>query len=270
MREWLWRSRRKLFFWGHLVELSVYLRAVHRRTKPPIRFVIFTLGRTGSELLSELLDAHPRITCDGENLSSRVFAPRLLVERSSALARDGAYGFKVKVDHITVKQKIADARGFLRSMHDDGWKFIHLERTDLLRHALSAWRLEQTRRGHQRSAHSTAGGSGARDVNVHVDPQGLIRHMRYLLRKREEEAIALHGLPRLHLTYEQDLAAPQAQQATVDRICDWLGLPRHPVSTSLVKLTPESLRRQIANYDEVMAALVKHDLGGHVPPNDAS
>jgi LPS sulfotransferase NodH len=236
----------------------VYARALFRRSKPDKRFVIFTLGRTGSELLCELLDAHAHIHCDREILHMPVFSPRTLVERSCALSRREAYGFKVKANQLLNKQHIADPGAFLRAMHADGWQILYLERTDRLRHGLSLLRLKETRRGHKRQSSGT--GEIQRDRGVVIDIGGLVRDIEFLNRMHAEETKALTGLPCLRLTYEADLCSPQRQQATVDRICDWLGLPRQAVSTDLAKLAPRNLREQIANLDDVICALQERKL----------
>jgi hypothetical protein len=61
------------------------------------------------------------------------------------------------------------------------------------------------------------------------------------------------GLPCLELNYEQHLMQSSQQQATVDRICDWLALPHAPVASKFVKMMPQDISQFIQNAAEIEA-----------------
>ena len=68
-------------------------------TRP--RFVVHSLGRSGSTLLTDLLAAHPQIECDGEILSHPVLitTPERLVRDRARLFPSKCYGFKMRPRH---------------------------------------------------------------------------------------------------------------------------------------------------------------------------
>ena len=53
------------------------------RSRPPVRFVMFAQGRTGSTLLTSTLDTHPQIACRDEILGLPRAMPRRFVETAA-------------------------------------------------------------------------------------------------------------------------------------------------------------------------------------------
>jgi hypothetical protein len=214
------------------------------------RFLILTTGRTGSELLVSLLNSHPRIICDGEILNLLRDHPDALVIRRSVRARihrASAYGFKL-LAHQAGLQRPADPAGYIRSFPARGFRLVLLERRDWLMQAISAVRAARTQ--HHYRQHDQASFTPMR-----IDPIAVIAAL-YLI----EEGVtflrsAVADLPHLSLCYEDDLAPPERQQTTVDRVCAYLGVDPAPVSTDLVKLAPPEARRQLENFDELASVL---------------
>lgn len=220
------------------------------RLAPERRFVIVSIGRSGSELLVSLLDSHPAIRCESEILFIRRALPTaFLLSRSLAARLTGAhaYGFKL-LTHQAGLQDHHDPAGYLRRLHQRGFRFIVLERHDWLQQAISSMRASATQH-HFREA------DPAVFSTMRVDPMAVLAGL-YLI----EDAIkfvrsALADIPQLTLVYEDDLAEPEAQQRTVDRICAYLGLATAPVQTDLVKHAPASTSAQVENFEELAAAL---------------
>lgn len=77
---------------------------------PKTRFVIFGQGRSGSQLLCDLLDSHSQIRWDKEILSQPTLRPYQLILNRALLSSCNAYGFKVKIDQLAEKQRIRDVR----------------------------------------------------------------------------------------------------------------------------------------------------------------
>jgi LPS sulfotransferase NodH len=217
-----------------------------RWLQPEKRFVIVTPGRTGSELLVDMLNSHPDIVCDPEILDQRRVLPeRFVAGRATraGLAGAQAYGFKLFCGHFGY-QPMRDRDQFLRQLSDDGVRLIFLRRQNRLAQAVSSVVAGQTR-WHWRQA------DGAIFTPMTLDAVEVLV-MLYLFEESEQylESI-LAPLPHMRLVYEDDLIDPPVQQATVDRICAELGLPSAPARSDLVRVTPPRLEDAIANYREV-------------------
>ncbi|MBK8551389.1 MAG: hypothetical protein IPL53_10160 [Ignavibacteria bacterium] len=112
---------------------------------PENKFVMYTRGRTGSTVLTDLINCHPDIYCDVEIFNflysnNKVKYPLLYINSCSkraALYRKKVYGFKVKIGQLMNEHKYADYDKLLTKLHQEGWKYIYLKRVNFLRHQLS-------------------------------------------------------------------------------------------------------------------------------------
>jgi LPS sulfotransferase NodH len=218
---------------------------------PARRFVILTTGRTGSELLVSLLDSHPQIMCDGELLGTRRAYPGQLIESRTALAGlrgVQAYGFKLLRDHL-LAHNIADPAGYLRRLVTRGFQVIVLERRDLLAQAVS-----YVRASGQGRYHFTAADRPAFEPE-RVDPMEVIAFMFSIEHAMGFARSTLAEVPHLTFYYEDDLADSCRQQATVERVCEYIGIPHAPVRSDLVRITPPALADQVLNFEELTRAL---------------
>ena len=102
------------------------------------RFCIFAQGRSGSTLLTTLLDQHPHIKCEGEVLANSVGNAHHFIQGKSIQysSKKLAWGFKVKHHQLTKHQKI-DPQTFLKKLSQEGWKVIYLRRENIVLQALS-------------------------------------------------------------------------------------------------------------------------------------
>src|SRR4051794_23968029 len=126
---------------------------------PDIRFVVVSPMRAGSELLVSLLNSHPRIVCESEILRTRHprLSPERYVDARSVMARVRhrrtlAFGFKLQAADLETMAmptdesgrvdagNTADARAVADELAARGWRFIALERRNLLHQAMSWWR----------------------------------------------------------------------------------------------------------------------------------
>lgn len=213
--------------------------------------MIYTRGRTGSELLIDLLRSNPTLVCEGEILGGRVPAPRLWVRaHATGAARAGAvaYGFKTLYTDLGRVQKV-DPSAFLRHLSDQGYLIVHLVRRNLLRQAVS-W-LQAT----QQQTHYRDSTERSSYKPVRFDPETLIAVMLEAEYIREVERERLQGLPHVTVSYEEDLLDASRHQATADAVFQAVGLSSVPVSTSLVRSSARSLSEALENYEDV-AALV--------------
>ena len=213
------------------------------------RLCILTNGRTGSELLVELLDGHPQMRCESEILREPQRDPlRFVRGRAHSAWRHGAkaYGFKFITGQASSLGWRRDLPGFLRALQADGFVFVRLSRRNLLRQAVSSVRARQVREWHVRTQDERG--------PSYIDPVQLIFTMRNLELLHEYLGTALPGAP-IDLVYESDLSEEDDRERTLATIFAAVGLePAAPRST-LHKQTPTALADAISNLDEVAAAL---------------
>ncbi|HEX3425202.1 MAG TPA: hypothetical protein VHT30_03665 [Acidimicrobiales bacterium] len=217
-----------------------------RWLQPAARFVIVTPGRSGSELLTDLLNSHPSITCDAEILRERMAWPQQFVAgraAKAALAGAEAYGFKVHCGHFGY-QVLRERPGYVAQLAADGTQVILLRRENLLAQAVSSTIANRTRWHWRRRDEAVF-------EPMELDPVEVLM-MAYLFEESDRYLESLlSDVPHLVLSYERDLVDSDAQEATVRRICGCLGLDHQSVSSDHVRFTPRSLRATIGNYDAV-------------------
>jgi LPS sulfotransferase NodH len=217
-----------------------------RWLQAPNRFVIVTPGRTGSELLTDLLNAHPDIACEAEILHDRLALPEAFVAgRATKAGVTGAkaFGFKLHCGHFGF-QVLRERPGYLNRLSAAGFHLIFLRRDNYLAQAISSTIASRTR------WHWHLGDQVAFTA-MELDPVEVLM-MTYLFEESDRYLSALlQGLPHLDLNYEQDLMEPAAQQATVARIASMLGLPSAPTRSDHVRFTPRKLSEAVKNYDEI-------------------
>lgn len=218
-----------------------------RWAAPSRKFVIVTVGRTGSELLVDLLDSHPHITCRGELLGERPRFPQLYVKAQAATAGlrgAKAFGWKLLMAQFRDDPRLNRRRDYVSRLNGDGYRIILLERRNHLQQTIS-WHRAQTTSYHHRN------GERPDFTPSLIDPEVLL----YWTRVNEEAAVFLRRsvgeLPHLKLAYEDDLLDPVVHQATVDGVCEYLGVETAPVSSRLLKVAPRRTEEMLANWVEV-------------------
>lgn len=231
----------------HLQALAAHLSS---QSLPVPRFILFGRGRSGTTALVSLLDSLPALQCEGEILHDYVPFPRLHVLGRSAKSALPGYGCKILSYQLRdVQTALETPETFLHTLHEkSGFRVLYLRRKNLLRHALS--NIRARREGfHQKQS------DGPREhTALTVDPQHVVEWMDSSQALRAYEQRLLKGIPYLSLTYEDHLKDPSVHQATVDKVCEYLGIEPAPVHTEYQKIAPRSLREGVANYD----ALAEH------------
>jgi len=245
-----WVRRREPWIRTHAGRMHA-LGLAARWLQPPARFVIVTPGRSGSELLTDLLNSHPGITCEAEILRERIGQPERFVDGRAAkagLAGAQAYGFKIHCGHFGY-QFLRERPGYPARVAASGGQMIFLRRDNLLAQAISSTIANRTQWHWRRS-------DGVTFAPLEVDPVEVL--MMCFLFEESDEYLKdrLAGLPHLTLTYEEDLLEPPAQQATVARICARIGVPPAPTASDHVRFTPRRLAETITNW-EAVAELVR-------------
>ena len=232
---------------------------------PKAGFIIFCLGRSGSNLLSDLLDQHPDVFCDGEvfgYLSKvRLSDPKRFLRQRSRITGNEMYGCKVKVYDLTGSQGmlVPHARDLIVELCQQGWKIIHLRRHDIFRQALSSLVAE-----HRNVYHHVKGKDGSVEPMT-LDADSMTWRLKQLLAYADQEDYVLRGLDHIRLDYEQDLMQGERHQATLDRVLDHLGLNRIEARTKFVRTSSDDPSTYIANYVEFVSVLREAGLEQYLP-----
>jgi hypothetical protein len=233
-------------FHGYINETITLLKYLASpRNQPNRKFVIFGVPRSGSTLLVDLLNSHPIVQCDDELLLHKMRSPEKYIRRRTALSRFEVYGFKLLSDHFDI-QEIREPDRFLSDLYADGFMIISLIRQDLFRSALSSLYVNHIGKTH----HKASDGELTHEKMV-VKPDEMKEKVERFKRLIDLHEKALGSLPRLDLSYEDDLLNEKCHQATVDKISDYLGFPRSVVTTQLVKVTGQDVSDFVSNSAEL-------------------
>lgn len=235
---------------GYLKEAALYSACLVRSMPAHLeKFVIFGVPRSGTELLVSLLDSHPQIHCEGELWKHKLLFPERYLECRAKLCREPVFGFKLLVAQVEI-QRIADSSAFIRRLHEAGYRIISLRRRNLYRAALSSlygaylgrfFLLEDEQK--------------AQKQPMTLDAGELVKKIQLFEDLSQRHQLALADTPRLELSYEDDLLDVDFHQASVNRVCAYLGLPPQPISTHLVKMASEEVSDFVTNAAEIQAYL---------------
>lgn len=253
------------------------------------KFIVFGRGRSGTTVLADELDRHPRLHCTMhsvglEGFGSAVIEPFARQERPT---RDDAVTQMERCEDLlpydwwTQREGLpADARDFGPYLDElenwsatqgefgaIGFKIIDNqmnERAGLLEeldrreyHIVHIRRRNVVRLALSGLLAQQRGVFNARDYEVpdrryHVDPKALLSAIRNILlhAQRWEQILGGYRSPILPVTYEDFLADRDAFHAPV---LDFLGVERMSIPESnFTKMVPEDLSEVLANYEEIV------------------
>jgi hypothetical protein len=230
---------------GYIREVFTYTTFILRpKRRPRKKFVIFTVGRTGSNLLVSLLDSHPGIKCHGELLFKRVLFPQLYLKCQERLSSQDIYGFKIIYYNFGV-QKVEDPLEILNELSSDGYKIISLKRRNVIRQTISHMYAL-----HRQTFHEKEGQAKKSNNRMIIDLNFFQQELEYFLDHRSREEQLLKNFSYLQLYYEDDLLEKGRHQCTMDKIASYLGIPNARVTSDFGKTTPQELSNVIENYEE--------------------
>lgn len=210
------------------------------------RFLILSRARSGSTVLASLLNSVPQINCDGEILRRPLLFPERYIHARSAAKPCSAYGFKVLIGQVREAKGFQDPDDLIRRLHGDGFSVFHLRRQDRLAAAVSI--IRALRFGfHERRAQSRK----TRREPIAIDFGELIGRFERIELYEQYATRLLQGVPHTEVNYEADLEDQQRHQATVDRLCESLGVPSGPVESVFQRLATRPLRETVLNFDEL-------------------
>ncbi len=218
------------------------------------KFLIFGLGRSGSSLLVNLLNAHPAIHCDSEifhrkhrwqRIKHRY--PFLILTFRQFLARRRAstsvYGFKL------FKSQVDDPDQMIHRFHADGWRIVYLQRLSIFDQAISDIVAHRTHRFH--------GKIGQAEQETHpfpIEPELFLQQMRIKTKSTQQCKDIMASVPHLHIIYERDLATPDCWQKTLESAYTYIGIAPSatPAYTSVTKPWVRPYSELITNYTELV------------------
>jgi LPS sulfotransferase NodH len=239
---------------GEIDTARTYAASARFSSRDMRRFVIFCPGRTGSELLVSLLDAHPDIRCESELLRETRLYPRRFLRGRAVRGGGGravsAWGFKLIDQQLRLWQgHVGPAGELLDALASDGFHVLFLTRRDKLAQTLSI-----VHAFHHDSWHYEVG-EAAPFEPMRVDPAEIISMLHVLDEHERWARNVVARVPHVELFYEDHLADQSSHQATVDRICDDLGVAHHPVTAGIQRGAPPDPRDRVANPRALAGAL---------------
>lgn len=260
LRRWLGTQKYNLGLFFQ--EIQAYWAYWTKSDASQTKVMIFAQGRSGSTLLESLLDSSGKFKSNGELLSTsnaaygkRLWSPRKYLEGRAKLSGNQLFIGHVKIYHLSHhKHQEIDPKAFMESL-DDSWKIIYLYRENVVRQALSNILAEQG------NGYDTVTQKQYRDKIV-VDREVFISNAQGRLDYQELEKQVLAEVPHLTVRYESDLLPAERQQATVNRIMDYLKLDHFQANTRYQKVNKKSNEELIENYSEFLE-VVKEQNWGH-------
>ncbi|WMI68454.1 hypothetical protein [Mangrovimonas sp. YM274] len=238
-----------------------YRHLLKSQNSKQVKFIVFGQGRSGSTLLTKLLDQHPDIFCDQEIFGSKqspIFLfPEKYIEsnaRKPSTSGKPIYGFKVKVYQLFSDQKIKNIKKLLDRLHKKGWKFIFLYREDEMAHNVSSfkafsmgtWFVEKEEIVKKETSEK-----------LYVDPVQFEKSVLWRRKFSAMEKACLQNIPHIPVSYEKDLLQLENHQEVCNRIFEYIGVKSYPVQASVKKMNETNLKSSIKNYAEIEAILNK-------------
>lgn len=244
------------------------------------KFIIFTLPRTGSTLLSKSLNKHPDIFCDDEifHFSFRnFFSPnqfrfikiKLLPKKINYIINYPFTYLKMKsfLDNYFTNKPNENfmARGFklmyyqtfytpglLSYLKKNNIKVILLLRENILRNALSDLRARSTGIYHHQDDNEEKR-SGLAKLNV--DTNELQQKMDGIINQNKKLAAIVSNMDYIKIRYEDFTD----WNATMNRLAAFLNVSTAEISAGAKKLNPDNLQDMIENFAEIKTWLKQNN-----------
>jgi len=244
------------------------------------KFIIFTLPRTGSTLLSKSLNKHPEIFCDDEifHFSFRdYFSPNqfrfikipflskklnYLINYPFILARIPGFlnkyftnkkgeNFKARGFKLMYYQTFYTP-GLIKYLKKNDIKVILLLRENIFRNALSDLRARSTGIYHNQEDNEE---ERAVLSKLNVDTNVLKARMDNIVHQNKKLEDIVHDMDYIKIRYEDFTD----WDGTMNKISDFLHVSRQPVKAGAKKLNPDVLSDMIQNYGEVESWLKQNN-----------
>jgi len=225
-------------------ETAISLRV--KKSSTDTQFIIYCQGRTGSTLLVDLLNSHPKIHCDREIFAVPPVWEERFIQAKRAIYANRTYGCKILGHQLESQVGTDNMSKFLEQMSAWGWRIIYLVRENSFRQALSYVLIEQ---GSKR--HLLVEDQDDDAPKPTVDIASLRDRLATISEEARNDKILMSKVDHLEFCYERDLLNSDKHQKTVDRVFSYLGLESVPVQTKYRRISKDCLSDFIANAEEV-------------------
>ncbi|MCF6171950.1 MAG: sulfotransferase [Bacteroidales bacterium] len=229
--------------------------------KKKTKFLIFGQGRSGSNLLVDLLNSHPDIHCDRELFNENsikgkdVFRRKLIksfpgyyIHHQTNKYPEKLYGFKL------LTYQLANFPAIRSKLFNHEWKIIHIRRKDVLAQTLSDIVALKTGKYVRKQKDK------ADNKIFTIDPQDVVSMINIKMNDMEFELELLKGLNYLEIIYENDLANSSKWNESAKGIFRHLGIRPVEVSGTTLKTDNRSNKERISNYADILRYMRKNGL----------
>ncbi len=225
----------------------------------PDRFVIFGQGRSGSNLLVDLINSSPQVICKKELLNRAVNRKRFHALKQLYIRNfpyhyilwqykkhtANIFGFKLMTHQLISNQHIAP------KIFDGSWKIIYLHRHNILLKCISNMIARQS------SEYIRVDGEPG-DAEIYtIDPKKLIRQMQRRIEQNRLEEKLLAGTDHIRIVYETDLFDETQWPQTTARIFNFLNVENSKPKVKVRKTSEKLYCERISNYDEIVGLIKK-------------
>ncbi|MCR9152717.1 MAG: hypothetical protein NXI09_01290 [Bacteroidetes bacterium] len=234
---------------GYVREFVTVMRRVFLYTgKPQSKFVLFGRGRSGSTLLTQMLNESPDISCDKEIFNRPVLFPRLFLRSRKSRTNRNIYGFKLLSYQLREMYSPSQAREFLRYLSEkQGYKIVYLTRENPVLQTLSKHYAR-----HRGSWHQT---NEAKPEKMRINVPSFIQELRASIELDEFEQFCLKGLNNFKVVYEQDLKEPKEHWRLMDRLTHYLGVSIVKPNSDLKRISTDKVADYVENWTELKECL---------------
>ncbi|MGM0933377.1 MAG: hypothetical protein ACQEWD_08030 [Bacteroidota bacterium] len=248
-------SKRLIYY--KLIELKCYFFYFFYPKRNGKKIILFAQGRTGSSLVEGLLCSSGYFEPTNEPFNvlrkGEVWFPKLFISGYAKMVKSPHFLFHVKFYQLKYDRKRpVDPKDFLDYFVYHGWEILYLKRDNKILHALS--NVIVLKRGQ-------SGKTDDKDENLKFDLD--LKQFEYLVKMRvayeKEEMEIIKGLEYFEINYEKDLLDSSHHQDTINRILDYLNLPKKEVNTRNRKVNNKSFEDLIYNYDDFIKVVNRNN-----------
>jgi hypothetical protein len=236
-------------FGGYAREAFVASKAlVGKSNNHKSRFIMFGRGRSGSTLLTSMLNQSKLVNCDKEIYNRPVLFPRQFLKNRSAIYPGEVYGFKLLSYQLRNQFGVEDGKRFLNELvQEQGYKLIYMKRENLVKQTLS--------KHYARFRGSWHESKKVNRTKMVVKVQDFIHELNEGRKLDFLEEDVLDRIPKFEVIYERDLEDNDAKIRLMDNICNFLELPTFKPEIKLKKISPKKGADYIDNWPELEQAI---------------
>ena len=238
---------------GYAREAYVALKSTLKKDhQHKAKFLLFGRGRSGSTLLTSILNSSPLIFCDKEILNRPVLRPTAFIKQRASLFNEDIYGFKLLSYQLrSVQNRINEPKEFLVNLvKNEGYQMIFMSSSNLLRQTLSKFYANHRNVWHQQKSMESRS-------KMTIDVKALHKSLDEGAALGNFEKEVIDGLNYLDISYETDLSNTERQLETIKKISTFLQIPEFAPKIELKKITTEKFSGFIENYEEMAKYLSK-------------